>query len=70
VKTPLTEEMYETVAASRVSNKCVAFAGPAGTGKTETARDFASITGQHAIVVNVSDIMTTEIFRTLVLGAV
>ena len=59
--TDLTEKCYNTILASKTNFVC--FYGPAGTGKTETFKDFCRITGKNVIVLNCSSEMTPEEFQ-------
>jgi len=51
VVTPLTEKCYLSAMSALHQNETLFCAGPAGTGKTETARDFANKTGYSLVVI-------------------
>lgn len=55
VITPLTTKGYVFFAQNMKANAPTCLRGPAGTGKTETTRDFYAICGIHNVVINCSD---------------
>lgn len=55
VVTPLTRKAYQTLARGMYQGSGVGSAGPAGTGKTETAKDFYANCGRYYVVINCSD---------------
>lgn len=58
VQTPLTNFVYREISRAFFHKETVFGAlGPAGTGKTETCKDFSQLIGRHAIVFNCSDQM-------------
>ena len=63
VQTPLTNFVYREISKAFHDNGTVFGAlGPAGTGKTESCKDFAQLIGKHAIVFNCSDQMDGQVF--------
>jgi dynein heavy chain len=50
--TELTEQAYAGIAKSLKERKPFAAVGPAGTGKTETIKDFAMKLGRKAVTIN------------------
>ena len=55
VVTQLTEKLYFNYAEALCTGKGHVALGPAGTGKTETAKDFAKKLGRQMVVINCSD---------------
>ena len=54
VMTPLTERAFRSIACAMSIFRGSALSGPAGTGKTETVRDFAKALGANCVVCNCS----------------
>lgn len=53
--TPVTRQAYVHLARCLYQGKGFFGMGPAGTGKTETAKDFYAHCGRHTVVINTSD---------------
>merc|ERR1712117_993955 len=60
VVTPLTTKAYNYILKCTSAKKAGSFFGPAGTGKTETVKDFGRKLGRHVCVINSSDQLTAE----------
>jgi len=60
ITTPLTYEIYERIFCSINEGKGLSIEGPAGTGKTETLKDFSKCIGKHTVVFNSSDQFTAD----------
>lgn len=59
-RTPLSDTVYSNLLTSE--NHYGVLKGPAGTGKTETFKDFCKYVGRECVVVNTSDQFTLESF--------
>lgn len=68
VVTPLTTKAYNYNFNAKNSKLAGSFFGPAGTGKTETVKDFAHKLGRNCCVVNCSDQMTCNTIEQLLNG--
>jgi MoxR-like ATPase len=55
VVTELSEKLFFSYAEAIRTGKGHIAMGPSGTGKTETAKDFAKKLGKHMVVINCSD---------------
>jgi hypothetical protein len=66
--TLLTEQLNYNYGVSLSNNKAHAALGPAGCGKTETAKDFAKKLGRWVCVVNCSDQLNSSVLMTIVKG--
>jgi len=65
VVTPLTRKAYAAYARGMYQGSGVVAAGPAGTGKTETAKDFYKHCGRRVVVINCSDQLTAETYGSI-----
>ena len=63
VVTPLTRRAYKEYARAMFQGTAVSAEGPAGTGKTETAKDFYHHLGRFVIVINCSDALEVDAIR-------
>merc|ERR1712226_575793 len=68
VVTPLTTKAYNYILNCMKNKKAGGFFGPAGTGKTETVKDFGKKLGRHVVVINSSDQLTAEIVSKILDG--
>jgi len=55
VMTHLSHQAYRHIAQNTIAGQGICFAGPAGTGKTETVKDMARYCGQLCLCTSISD---------------
>ena len=67
-QTPMTRRAFTVNAMCSQFCMHAAFFGTAGTGKTETAKDFAKLFGRHAYIINCSDQMDVDIMFKIAKG--
>jgi dynein heavy chain len=68
--TPQTHRMYSAIEKAKFGKKYTFIAGPAGSGKTETTKDFANGIGIAAYVTNCSDRHSVDDITHVIKGAV
>ena len=68
VITPLTDRCFLSIVTCQRMGLFQASVGPAGTGKTETFKDYAKMFGLSTIITNCSDQMDPSAFRDILVG--